>query len=885
MSLAAGAKLGPYEIQSPLGAGGMGEVYRARDTRLDRTVAIKILPAHLSANPEAKQRFEREAKAISSLSHPNICALYDVGAQDGVDFLVMEYLEGETLADRLKKGALPLDQLLRCGMEIANGLDKAHRSGVVHRDLKPGNIMLTKTGAKLMDFGLAKSAAARNPALSAMTATINSPAASHPLTAQGTVVGTFQYMSPEQVEGKDADERSDIFALGAVLYEMLTGQRAFEGKSQLSVASAILEKEPAPISSVKPLTPPALDHVIRKCLAKEQDKRWQTAADISSELQWIGEPGSQTGAPSPVAARQDSRVWMALAAAALVAALALGALYFGRPAIEAPVVRLAFIPPPNLSFNDSIADQVVVSPDGRKLAFSAISPEGKWQLWVRALDSLDAQPLPGADEPLEPFWSPDSRSIAFGSQGKLKRVDLAGGSAQVLCDAARLTGGAWNNNGVIVFGPDYGSALFQVPATGGQPKPVTVRDAEHGDRQSNPSFLPDGKHFIFKSGANSNTKGIWAGSLDSPEVKQVMTDNTIAAYAPLGWLLFVRNQAVMAQAFDAGRLELKGDAIPIITRSTTGTGGSGRFSVSDHGVLVWQGDWGREYQLVWFDREGKQTGVVGASTQVSVGQEPHLSPDGKRLAMKRDGNIWLIDLARNTGIRLTSVFSQLPIWSPDGKYVAFTSSVPGIGSGIVQKDSKGVGDAEMLWKGINFPHAWSPDGRFILFLRRGEKTRLDAWVLPLFGDRKEYPVLNSEFDERDTQFSPDGRWLAYASDESGGYEIYVRPFTADGKVGADKKRISTSGGIQPTWRGDGQELFYVAGDQQMMSVAVKTKGAEFEYSAPKALFKTRMLRFQINHEYEVAADGKHFLIGTLVGDSKSPPPTVILNWTAELKKK
>jgi Tol biopolymer transport system component len=449
-----------------------------------------------------------------------------------------------------------------------------------------------------------------------------------------------------------------------------------------------------------------------------------------------------------------------------------------------------------------------------------------------------------------------------------------------------MTGGSWNSKGVIVFGPDFGSALFQVPATGGEPRPVTFRDTESSNIQhSNPAFLPDGKHFLFRLGSNNTTPGgVWVGSLDSKEVKQVLTHTTNVAYAPPGWLVFVRNQALVAQAFDAGSLELKGEAMPIAAQTAT-KDGSYLFSVSENGVLVWQEQWQRDYQLVWFDLEGKQTGVVGPQMKVTGGQEPNLSPDGKRVVIKREGNIWVIDLARDIPVRLTSVFAQVPIWSPDGSRVAYSTRFETGGPGIVQKAASGVGDEEMVLKGVNFANDWSPDGRFILFIRRGEKTRADVWALPLTGDRQEYQLLNSAFDERNVQFSPDGRWLAYASDESGSYEIYVRSFTADGKVGGDKKRISTNGGMQPKWRGDGQELFYIAEDGHMMSVGVKTVGSEFEYGAARALFKTRMqARSRLFHEYDVTADGQRLLIGTLIGESKAAPPTVILNWTADLKK-
>jgi Tol biopolymer transport system component len=565
--------------------------------------------------------------------------------------------------------------------------------------------------------------------------------------------------------------------------------------------------------------------------------------------------------------------------------LAMAWMYLNRPSGEARSVRLAFAPPPNLTINDTQPDNVVISPDGQKIAFSAVSADGKWQLWVRRMDSTEAQLLPGTDLPLEPFWSPDSRSIAFGSLGKLKRVDIGGGVAQVLCDAARMTGGAWSSKGVILFGSDYGSALFQVPASGGEPKAATLIDAQHVSYgHTAPEFLPDNKHFLYRIG-NNHPDGVWVGSLDSPEVKKILDGNTNAVFSS-GFLLFIRNQVLTAQSFDPGSLQLKGEAFSIITGTASDGRGARRFSVSDNGVLVWQGNWDRDYQLLWFDREGKNTGVVGAPMKVTQGQEPHLSPDGKRLAIKRDSNIWVIDLVRETGIRLTSIFSQLPVWSPDGSEVSFQSSIEGTPKrGIARRAANGVGETEMLLEGVRFPNDWSPDGRYILFLQRGVKTRLDIWVLPLSGDKKEHPLLNSAFDEREPQISRDGRWLAYCSDESGNYEIYVQSFTSDGKVGADKRRVSTNGGTQPVWRRDGKELFFVADNGKLMSVNVKNNGAELEFGPPKALFQAHMQnRYSISHEYDVSPDGQKFLVGTLIGESKVPPPTVILNWMADLKK-
>ncbi len=570
--------MGPYEILDAIGAGGMGEVYRAKDTRLDRTVAIKILPTHLSSDPVRKQRFEREAKTISSLNHPNICVLHDVGQQDGIDYLVMECIEGETLGKRLEKGPLPLDQVLKFGMQIADALDKAHRSGVVHRDLKPGNIMLTPTGAKLLDFGLAKPTAPLSCATTLTSATRNSP-----MTEQGTIVGTFQYMSPEQIEGKELDGRSDLFSLGAVLYEMLTGQRAFPGKSQLSVASAILEKEPTPISTVKPLTPPALDHAIRRSLAKEVDKRWQSAADLAGELQWIAEAGSQAGIPAPVVSQRKLRERLAWSVAALLAVgLAPVALLYFREKPPAPAAPVRFqIQAPE---NTTLGPYLKLSPDGRKLAFVA---EGR--LWVHFLESGESRKLT-ADGP--PFWSPDSRFIGYASQGKLKKLEATGGPPQTVADlpGAPWAGGAWNQDGVIVFGSPIG--LFRVPASGGVPVQITAADpARQEVNHFDPSFLPDGRHFVYTHYSTDKEKsGIYLGSLDAvPEQRSskfLVASNWGPVYAPsadpsTGYLLFMRKGALMAQPFDNRQLELKGQATPVadqVADDFGGGGGHGAFS-------------------------------------------------------------------------------------------------------------------------------------------------------------------------------------------------------------------------------------------------------------------------------------------------------------------
>ncbi len=583
--------------------------------------------------------------------------------------------------------------------------------------------------------------------------------------------------------------------------------------------------------------------------------------------------------------------WAVVAVLALVAGVFAYGYFNGSASKTSQAVRLAFEPPADLSFDDVKSDFVVISPDGQKFAFSATSADGKNMLYIRDLDSAEAKLLPGSENPLAAFWSPDSKSVAYGSNGKLKRSEISGGNAQVLCDAARLVGGSWSKDGIIIFSPDFRAALVQVSAKGGEAQTINIQseNIDH-ERHTNPVFLPDGRHFLFartianpNDGANVQRMGLWAGSLDSPEIKQVFPDDGGAAYVPDGWLIFVRNETFVAQAFDPVKLTVSGEPIQITGGEPRSVAAGRRFSVSDNGVLVWQGLWNREYQLVWFDREGKQIGAAGAPETVTTGQDPHMSPDGKRLLIKRSQpqqTLWVIDLEKNTPLRVTSDFGQIPVWSPDGGKIAYSSD-----GGLTIKPANGLGDKEVIWPGTNFPYSWSPDGRYILFVRRGVKTRMDMYAVSMSGERKESLLLKSAFDEQAPQISPDGKWLAYSADDTGNYEIYVQAFN-DGKLGEDRKIVSTTGGHMPVWRSDGSELFFIASDGQMMASSVKTGGTAFEFTTPKALFKTKTLTLNAgnNHEFDVSPDGQRFLIGTLVGDSKVQPPTVILNWPALLRK-
>ncbi|HJW14977.1 MAG TPA: protein kinase [Thermoanaerobaculia bacterium] len=903
MALTAGTRLGPYEILASVGAGGMGEVYRAKDTRLDRTVAVKVLPAHLSRSEEVRQRFEREARTISSLSHPHICSLYDVGNQDGTEYLVMEFLEGETLTDRLSKGPLPIEQVLRYGTEIANALEKAHKQGIVHRDLKPGNIMLTKSGVKLVDFGLAfrrpldaagreQSAASQHPmagnSQSAIQTMIGDPA----LTQEGTILGTFQYMAPEQLEGKEADARSDIFAFGTVLYEMATGQKAFAGKSQASLIASILSAEPQPISQIAPMAPPALDRVVKTCLAKDPDDRWQTAHDVALQLKWIAEGGSQLGVPAPVVARRKGRERLAWSIAAILAlaTLALAAALLTRPRAAARVVWSSLLPPEKTTYHfvGDNAGPPAVSPNGLQIAFTARDSSGKALLWVRALDSSAARALSGTEDAMYPFWSPDSRFLGFFAGGKLKRIEAAGGPSIVLCDAGDARGGAWSRDGVILFEPHFREPIFKVAANGGKAEPATKFDDSRKETTHRfPVFLPDGKHFLYLAGSHavgteSELHSIYVGSLDGKPPRHLVNARSKPLYAA-GHLLFVRQRTLMAQPFDAKSGTLSGEAFPIVANVQEDPGFfTAVFSVSDNGLLAYQesGGAGDQHQFTWFDHDGKQLPNPEAKGNLWF---PRLSHDGRRLlfAQGDPGDVWLEDLSRHVTTRLTFNPSDdnSAVWSPDDTRIYFMSQRSGAGD-IYQKAASGTGADELLFSSnsLKNPTSVSPDGRYLLYDALNPKTKWDVEALSLT-DRKVIPFLHGEFDENEGEFSPDGHWVAYASNESGRYEIYVQPFPEPG----GKWQVSTNGGSFPAWRRDGKELFYIAPDRKLMAVPVKT-GEAFEPGTAAPLFEIRLRNDPTRH-YDVSADGQRFLVNMPLGEETSSPPiSLVQNWTALLRQ-
>jgi Serine/threonine protein kinase len=882
MTLSAGTRLGPYEIVSAIGAGGMGEVYRARDTRLDRDVAVKVLPAHLSSSEEMRQRFEREAKAISQLSHPHICALYDVGREGETEYLVMEYLEGETLSDRLVKGPLPLEQTLRYGVEIAGALDKAHRQGIVHRDLKPGNVMLTKSGIKLLDFGLAKAVAPVGAQSGLTSLPTMAGATGRNLTEAGTILGTFQYMAPEQLEGKEADARSDIFAFGALLYEMATGKKAFAGKSQASLIGSILRDDPPAISEVAPMAPPAFNRVVKTCLAKDPEDRFQTAHDVKLQLAWVAEGGSQAGLPAPVVARRKNReklAWAVAAVALLAAALAVAG-YVRRAPTPPLMARFDVAAPENMT---SI-DMPRVSPDGRSIAFNATDASGKTRIWIRALNSLSAHALEGTEGTTRPFWSPDSRFLAFFAEGKLKKVEVSGGPPQKVCDAPTGADGSWGSEGAILFDGVTGDPISRVSAAGGTPVVEVKPDPARKETQvAWPEFLPDGHHFLYMaSGQKPEDNTYRLGSLGSKESKVVAPAQTLITYAPPGYLLFVRDKTLVAQRFDLKSLKTIGEPAPVAEKIGTDSVGLARFSVSRNGVLAYRtGDSGN--RLLWLDRGGKELETAGGAGEYG---NPAFSRKGDRLAFNavdaRSGkqDIWVRDLSRKVNSRFTfgAGDNLCAVWSPDGGRIVFTSDKGGGINSLYEKPSSGQGEEKLLLKdeGRLIATDWSRDGKYIAYSRRG-KEGWDVLVLPTFGDPKPIPVVAGPFNELWPTFSPDGRFIAYQSNESGRAEIYVQTFpNASGKW-----QVSTAGGVDASWRSDGKEIFYRAPDQQLMAVDVQA-GESFQAGIPQPLFPGRVPPGASRNRYAAAADGQRFLFVAPLGRDAMTPTTVVLNWFGEL---
>ena len=880
MPLASGTKLGPYEILSPLGAGGMGEVYRARDSRLDRDVAIKVLPASLASDPNLRQRLEREAKSVSRLSHPHICTLYDIGQQAGTDFLVMELLDGETLEQRLLKGPLPPEQVMRYSAQIADALAKAHKLGIIHRDLKPGNIMLTKTGAKLMDFGLAKSSD-RAPLADALT---EMTVENSKLTVEGAIVGTFQYMAPEQLEGREADARTDIFALGEVIYEMATGKPTFSGKSRASLIASILTNDPPPMSQHQPMAPVALERVVRKCLAKDPDERWQNASDLASELKWIAEGGSQTAAvAAPAAPAKRDRLGWLVASAGLLLLLTGGLLWwnFARRA-EPPMYFHAAVP--------FAASGVAISPDGKTVALTAYSSQlNDYALWTYEIGGQRTNLLDGTQGATNPFWSPDEKYIGFFSDGKLKKIEASGGKAQIICAAPNGRGGSWNRDGVIVFSPDALHGIARVSAAGGSPVDITSIDAaRHETSHRWPVFLPDGKHFLFmvaNFAGNPEVNAIAVGSLDSAEKRIVVPATSNAAYVEPGYLLYLRDRTTLvAQPFSAKTFAVTGEPRALtddvlfysqVYRAV--------FDASRDTLVTQTGKAASLSELSWFDRNGKAQGKLSAPAWY---YNVRFSPDGRKLAVDQtdpDGkntDIYVHDLERDAVTRLTfdPSLDQSAVWSPDGRKIVFSSNRQDPFS-IYTKNADGTGSEDLISNQGTLmlnPWDWSHDGKYILFRKGSELGYLSL------ADGQARTLTPPNFALRGAQFSPDGRWFAYASSEGGNMQVYVSTFPdANGKW-----QISTGGGLEPRWRRDGKELFYISSDGKMMSVPI-VGTTSFEAGTPVALFTTHCRQPVSSQDvfcYDVTPDGQRFLIVTNADQGPASPLAVTLNWTSEPEK-
>lgn len=910
MGLSAGTRLGPYEILAPLGAGGMGEVYRARDTRLERTVAIKVLNSNLVASPELRARFEREARIISQLQHPHICVLHDVGREDGTEFLVMEFLEGESLAERLKKGWLPVQDLLRLAIQIADALEKAHRAGVVHRDLKPGNVMLTKSGAKLLDFGLAKplaagatarmgSAASASVFSAALTQTSPVPSPTSPLSSAGAVIGTVQYMSPEQIQGQEADARSDIFGFGIMLFEMATAKHAFDGKSQASIVGQILAVDPPAAVTLRPETPPALDRLIRICLEKDPDERLQSVHDLKLDLQAILETAA-SGTQAPVQASRTR--WLPWVAAAVLAtaAIALGWAYVRALSAPQTSVHAYILPPEQSEFNflANWSGGVAISPDGKRIAFVGKKPDSNQEmLWIQALDSGAANLIPGTEGAGFPFWSYDSRYVGFFAGGKMQKIPADGGPPQTICQAKDARGGAWNQEDTILFTPTPGDGLFRVSAAGGTPTPVTELDTRGGELSHRwPVFLPDGKHFLFwLQGAKVAADGaIYVGSLDSKQRRLLVASESSGAYAEPGYLLFVREGALLAQKLNLRSLQLEGDAQPVAAHvGVNTTVFRSIFAASATGRLVYlEGGISAGHRLLWYGRDGKPgPAVVQGEEQY---RNPALSPDGKRLAVSvvtsSSQDIWIFDLVRQTRSRLT--FSQgrslHPTWSPDGRWIYYSAFRSGR-TYMYRRLSDGTGEEETILTGggvrLALPNSISNDGKYLAYEQimdsEHEKSarNYDLFALPLFGERKPIPQVLSPFLKVWPEFSPDGKWLAYASEETGRLEIYVKPFPGPG----GKYQVSTGGGDNPKWSRDGRELFFSSDVGEVMVVDVRESGAALQLSTPRPVLKAPMVGGP-EGPFVVSPDGKRFLVNQMGSDTVRLPLTLLTNWAAQLNQ-
>jgi eukaryotic-like serine/threonine-protein kinase len=896
MALAAGTRLGPYEILAPLGEGGMGEVYKARDVRLERIVAIKALPPRLADRADLRTRFDVEARAIASLNHPHICILHDIGEQEGVHFLVMEYLEGETLAQRLSKGPLPLAQALACAVQVADALDKAHRTGATHRDVKPGNIMLTRGGAKLLDFGLAKLKqevfAQPNVLLSQLAAP---PSA---LTSEGTLLGTLQYMAPEQIEGRVAqlDARTDVFAFGAVLYEMVTGRKAFDGKSSASIIAEILAGSPPPLTSLQPIAPPQLDRVVQKCLAKEPDGRWQSAADLRDELQWIAQDAAQASSraatPTPAALRRFGVLAaLACSAAAVVGGLTAWRLKPAPAPASLPVSRLQLSLLPNERLAAQSTAAVALSPDGTRLAYVARRGPTP-QLFLRELSQPEGKPVAESQGASNPTFSEDGQWLAFVADRKLKKVSVSGG-VPVTLGPANAFGATWAlGDRIVVPGAGPSRGLFEFAATGGAARELTVLDAQKGERMHNwPNVLPGGKAVLFtvplQDSARWDDSLVVVQSLETGARKTVVQGGTDARYVPTGHVVYLRSGTLMAVPFDASSLEVTGTPTPVVEGVMQSSGGGGQYSFSQRGDLVYVPGAEPERTLAFVDRHGAARDLPLPPAAYLA---PRLSPDGRRIVIWVTGancNILVHDIAREASTRLTDdADNHAPLWTPDGKRIVFTSTKAGPRRLFwVPADGSGPNEALSSGPSLPEPSSISPDGRVLAYVELDPTTRRDIWLLPLAEPRTPRVFLQTSFNELMPIFSPDGRSMAYVSDQSGRSEVYVQAYPGPG----ERWQISPDGGTEPVWSHDGRELFYRNLDRVMVVAMGARPGAEpgkptLLFRAPY-LFSADLPTLNGSRQYDVTPDGRTLLM-VKSGERELAPAQilVVVNWFEELKR-